>query len=695
VALFSFSSPIQGRAAASLQRRFLIGAGIAGVVVVLALAAAAAGLLERDIRIQGDARVADAATRAEIVVREALAARSREARALALSPEIIAATREGTRKAQSLSLPGNAIPALEERFAEQRSLAVSPAAQAYLRSLLPELEVAEILLTDANGFNAVITQRTSDFVQSDEGWWQSAWRDGLASADAAFDSSARQSTVSLAALVRDGTDKAGVLKLGFSAAPLIRSLATAGAGVRVDIVDSTDRILLSSDSTHVGQRLHGAGKIASEGGAAASFTTDSSTERAAIQRTNAGRWRVVAHLSTDAINAPFRVMRAALALGTIALLVVVIGLLVSMARFLQRRITTPTTELAEAAEAVAAGDFSVNVTRVSADDEIGRLSRAVAAMIVELRRLAGTIATSASETRAMSAEISAGTEEMAASAGEIANTASDLSAQASSMAQGVTAVAQASASLRDLAMTLDAGARGGVARNETLRTLAIENRGELDASARMLGALAEEVQASANAVATLGSASEEIRGFVTLVRMLARQSKLLALNAAMEAARAGEHGKGFAVVAGEVRRLAAMSSEAAERTEATVKGVLGGIERSRESAERAVETAAAVRDTATKASASFAHIEGAVAESESWTSNIKQASEATSALVSEIDERLAAIAAGTETFAAAMEEVAASSQEQSASTEEMAAAASTLGAAADRLSKLVAGLKTV
>jgi methyl-accepting chemotaxis protein len=367
---------------------------------------------------------------------------------------------------------------------------------------------------------------------------------------------------------------------------------------------------------------------------------------------------------------------------------------VAMNRFLVRRITSPTTELAVAAEAVAAGDFSVSLTRASSDDEIGRLSRAVAAMIVELRRLASTIAGSAQETRAMSAEISAGTEQMSASAGEIASTASDLSAQATNMASSIVAVSQASQSLRALATSLDDGARMGVTRNGTLRTLAAENRNELDASALSLGGLAEEVQASAEAIAVLGKASEEIREFVTLVRMLARQSKLLALNAAMEAARAGEHGKGFAVVASEVRRLASMSSNAAERTEAIVKGVLSGIEHSRESTARAVDTAAAVRETATKASASFAHIENAVAQSEAWTSDIREASEATSTLVSEIDERLTAIAGGTETFAAAMQQVAASSEEQSASTQEMAAAASALGAAADRLTKLVSGLKT-
>jgi methyl-accepting chemotaxis protein len=202
-----------------------------------------------------------------------------------------------------------------------------------------------------------------------------------------------------------------------------------------------------------------------------------------------------------------------------------------------------------------------------------------------------------------------------------------------------------------------------------------------------------DVNANATAVEALGEASLEIRSFVTLVRKLARQSKLLALNAAMEAARAGEHGEGFAVVASEVRRLSAMSSDAAERTEAIVSGVLNGIDQSRESAKRAVATAEAVRESTARASASFAEIERAVADAEAWTSSVEQTSAATNRLIAEMTDRLDSLAVGTESFAAAMEQVAASSEQQSASTQEIAAAAGTLASAAERLARLVANLR--
>ncbi len=386
-------------------------------------------------------------------------------------------------------------------------------------------------------------------------------------------------------------------------------------------------------------------------------------------------------------------LRQAIMLTAVALGLVLALYLTAAHRFLARRVARPALELAEAAEAVANGDFSVTLIHTATDDEIGRLTRAVGAMIIELRRLASAIAGSARETSAMSAEITAGSEQMAASAGEIANTASDLSSQATSMAETIGELARSAGSLRGLASSLDDGARDGVARNTTLRSLALENRAGLDRSAVSLRTLGNEVNASAMAIEALGDASEEIRSFVTLVRKLARQSKLLALNAAMEAARAGEHGDGFTVVASEVRRLSTMSSDAAERTEAIVNSVLNGIANSRESAGHAVATAEAVLQATAHASRSFTEIEQAVAEAELWTTSIERASAETSGLVTAMTERLDWLAGGTESFAAAMQQVAASSQEQSASTEEIAAASSTLASASERLARLVDGLR--
>jgi methyl-accepting chemotaxis protein len=680
-----------GRSTASLHHRFLLAVGLGGAAAIALLAWGANAALDGVVARQGDIRVADAARRGVLVVDAALAERVRQAEFLAASPEVVAAARAGAARAQALGIVNLPMAQLETRFNVERSLQVAPSTRYYLRAMLPRLGAAEMLLTEGHGFNAVTTGLSSDFVQSDEAWWQTAWRDGLSHADAVFDSSARQTVVSLAAVVRSDTAAIGVVKLAFSMGPLIHALTEAGTGINIDVLDANDRVVLSSDSTALGTLAKGLAPASL--GTPATVSSPDGTERAVAVLANSGRWRVAAHLPVDALEAPFAATRQGLAYGLGALVLTLLLLLVALHYFLARRMSQPTTELAEAAEAVAAGDFSIVLRRTSANDEIGRLGRGMAAMIVELRRLAGAIAGAASGTTQMSHEITAGAEEMAAAAGEMAHTASELSAQASGMAGTIGTLAKSAGELKGLATALDEGAHQGVVRNTALRTLAAENRAGLDASAASLGTLAADVNANATAVEALGEASHEIRSFVTLVRKLARQSKLLALNAAMEAARAGEHGEGFAVVASEVRRLATMSSEAAERTEAIVSGVLGGIEQSRESAKRAASTAEEVRGATARASASFVEIEHAVADAEAWTAAVEQTSTATNRLIAEMTERLDSLAAGTESFAAAMEQVAASSQEQSASTQEIAAAAGSLSSAAERLARLVANLK--
>ena len=679
------------RAAASLHRRFLLAVGLGGAIAIALLAWGSNAALNDVVARQGDARVADAARRGLLVVDAALAERVRQAEFVAAAPQVISAARAGAARAQALGIVNVPIADLEKRFVAERSLQVEPSTHYYLRAMLPRLGAAEMLLTEAHGFNAVTTGLSSDFVQSDEAWWQAAWRDGISHADASFDSSARQTVVSLAAVVRADTLPVGVVKLAFTMAPLIHALGEAGTGIRIDVLDAADHVVLSSESSALGSVAKGLAPASMA--TAATVRPGDAAERAVSVFANGGRWRVTAHSPLAELGAPFDAARQLLYYALVALILGLLTLLVTLHYFLARRMTGPTNELAEAAEAVAAGDFSIQLTRVSANDEIGRLGRAVAAMIVELRRLAGAIAGAATETSQMSHEITAGSEEMAAAAGEMAHTASELSAQASGMAGTIGALAKSAGELRNLSTALDEGAHEGVVRNTALRTLATENRAGLDASAASLGTLATDVNASATAVEALGEASHEIRSFVTLVRKLARQSKLLALNAAMEAARAGEHGEGFAVVASEVRRLSTMSSEAAERTEAIVNGVLSGIDQSRESAKRAVSTAEEVRGATARASASFAEIERAVADAEAWTASVEQTSTATNRLIAEMTQRLDALSAGTESFAAAMEQVAASSEQQSASTQEIAATASSLASAAERLARLVANLK--
>lgn len=342
--------------------------------------------------------------------------------------------------------------------------------------------------------------------------------------------------------------------------------------------------------------------------------------------------------------------------------------------------------LADVAEAIAGGDLTRTPEAAEAGGQLGRLGRAMVEMTATLRQLATLIGENAGATATRATEITASTEHMAQAASGIAETASSLSEEAVTMAETIRLLSLDATRLSTLAASVSSGAADGISRNTRLKSLATENAGLLDESAKRLDELAVDVQDVARATEALAAASDEIRTFVALVQKIARQSKLLALNAAMEAARAGEHGEGFTVVANEVRRLAASTSEAAERTDQVMKELIAQMEAASSAGMRSRSTVEAVRGATARGRQAFTQVERAVGEGDQWVSAMASSAGAGQSLASEITAKLDSLSQGTQGFANSMQDVAAASEEQSASTEEIAAAANALVAAADRVS---------
>ena len=680
----------------SLQRGIVIAAAAAAVVVLgiatlIAMRTAANFMSDR-----ADTRLRDVARRGELVTEQAILERARQVELIGASPTVIEAARAGAVRAAQLGLVGRPIEALERQMAATKNLAVSETATRFLQSQLAPLGIAEMFVTDANGFNAVTTEMTSDFVQSDEAWWRDAVRKGLTTAEAEYDESAAQTVVSIAAAIheRDRERADGVIKIAFGITSLDAALARATSDeVRLDVLDGRGRVIASSARNAERMKpLAGADQLpVTPGDTIVHFASGDETYRAMVSTANTGAWRVVAQIDEQTVLAPLRQARPVIAVALVAVLAFLVATLWVVSRFLDRRISAPVTELASVAEAVAAGDLSTHLIASTADDEVGRLTRATSAMIDDLRRVVSALRDSARETNARAAEITSGSENMAAAAQEMAVTSGELSRQSTEMADAIQRMASDASRLQSIADQLAAGAHNGVERNAAMAVLAKENRTRFDESAVALEHLASDARASADAVKALAEASEEFVAFVTLVQKMAKQSKLLALNAAMEAARAGEHGQGFAVVASEVRRLAANSADAAQRTEALVRGVLAKVQESRALSARTMDTVIGVLETTQLGMHSFAQVEEAVRGSEEWTASIEHAATTSRELVADVTARLDEVAKATESYASAMEEVAASSEEQSASTEQIAAAAAVLSTAAAHMAGLVGG----
>jgi methyl-accepting chemotaxis protein len=690
---------IDAEAKRTFHTRLALGIGAVSLVVLGAIAWFAGQWISKDERARVDGQLSDAAARAALRVDRYLGNHERLVAVVASSPSVVEGARAATERSRREGLPGRPVAELEARFDERRSLDVDARLRSYLRQLRSTGDIAEIILTDAHGFNAVTTGRTSDFVQSDEEWWRLAIRDGTVVADASYDSSARAVSISMMGAVRENADAQplGVLKVVFGLRGVDQELmrVASESGLRIELLDANGLVVAASSSAPRMRPLEGIQELtdARNTGLLTLRSVDD-RERAAVRTANDGQWRVVAHMSESLAYARLNRIQLVTIGLTALLFVFILGSMLFLNAFVARRVSEPASALATAAEQVASGDLSVAVYASAETDEVGRLSRAVDTMVTELRRLVSAIRGAAQETAAMAAQITAGSEEMSASASEMAQTSNDLSHQSTQMAQTTQRIAADAARLVEISTRLASGARDGVERNVRLRELASTNRQRLDEGSTALTTLVADAQAGAAASDALVRASEEIRAFVTLVRRMAKQSKLLALNASMEAARAGEQGEGFAVVASEIRKLAATSTDASERTEAIVADVLMRVDESRVSSQRTMQTAAAVQAATQHAMASFQQIEGAVVEAESWAGMIEQSADESNELVAEMTTRLDAIARGTDAFAAAMEQVAASSEQQSASTQEIAAAASMLATASEQLSRLVSTFRT-
>jgi methyl-accepting chemotaxis protein len=123
----------------------------------------------------------------------------------------------------------------------------------------------------------------------------------------------------------------------------------------------------------------------------------------------------------------------------------------------------------------------------------------------------------------------------------------------------------------------------------------------ITASVQQMREIAHRIQQTAHAVQQLGESSKEISGIVEVIRDVADQTNLLALNAAIEAARAGEQGRGFAVVADEVRNLAARTALATSDISTKIAGIQSGVDsatHNMDSAVALVETGVGTVDSA-------------------------------------------------------------------------------------------------
>ncbi len=212
------------------------------------------------------------------------------------------------------------------------------------------------------------------------------------------------------------------------------------------------------------------------------------------------------------------------------------------------------------------------------------------------------------------------------------------------MSQVATAMNEMSATVQEVARNAGEAANAAQLANEEAQG----SQGIVSENKSSINALANEVHNTADHLAQLSSESENIVSMLNVIRGIAEQTNLLALNAAIEAARAGEQGRGFAVVADEVRTLAQRSQESTAEIEEVVNRLLARIQDAVSAMDLGQAKAAESVQHAEAVTQSLQRIQQAIATISDMNLQIASAAEEQSAVAEEINRNIINIAEGTE-----------------------------------------------
>nr|WP_315871928.1 methyl-accepting chemotaxis protein [Pseudomonas sp. JV449] len=334
----------------------------------------------------------------------------------------------------------------------------------------------------------------------------------------------------------------------------------------------------------------------------------------------------------------------ALAIGlAIALIISVFA-----AFIIARLIITPLLLTVSIAEKVANGDLTYDQPPTRRD-ELGRLQNSMQKMTLNLRLLMNGLKDGVVQIASAAEELSAVTEQ----------TSVGVQNQRVETDQVATAMNQMAATVQEVALNAEHASAAAVAASKETRS-----GDELVAkSIDIIEKLANEVDNSMSAMANLKLESDKIGGVLDVIKSVAEQTNLLALNAAIEAARAGEAGRGFAVVADEVRSLAQRTQTSTEEIASLIQSLHIGTDKvatilgdSQVLVESSVEF---TRQTGL----SLGSISRSVSEIELLNHQIATSVEEQSAVAEEINRSILHVRDISEQTAAASEETASSSTE--------------------------------
>ena len=313
-----------------------------------------------------------------------------------------------------------------------------------------------------------------------------------------------------------------------------------------------------------------------------------------------------------------------------------------------RLIVGPLRSVIRVAQQIASGDLSATV-EVTRRDEIGQLMQAMQQMGAGLSHIVSGLQAGIEQLATSAQSLSAVTEQ----------TNLEVSSQKEETEQVATAMNQMTATVHDVARNAEEAAQAA----QTADGKVESGQQVVRQSMARIEQLADSATSASSSIESLSAEIQNIGTVLSVIKSVAEQTNLLALNAAIEAARAGEQGRGFAVVADEVRALAKRTQQSTEEIERLVSALRTAAQASVQQIQSSGELVKLAVSDALQTESALGSIASAVSLIQQMNQQIAAAAEEQSSVAEEINRSVTSIRASADQSSLAMQGNAASSIE--------------------------------
>ncbi|MAE36025.1 MAG: chemotaxis protein [Oceanospirillaceae bacterium] len=319
------------------------------------------------------------------------------------------------------------------------------------------------------------------------------------------------------------------------------------------------------------------------------------------------------------------------AASTAVMTLIFVGLMAIIIRLISTSIEAPLTQLSHTMSNIAKGDGDLTQRiPVNGEDEITRLSRSFNQFISQIHDIIRESVNASNEVASLGRELAGMGAATRKLTDEQMQESDHVATGATEMSQTIQEIADNADKAADAVKVVEGNSKAGLTTMQNTQA--------------HIADLADQIQSSRASIQSLRSETESIGTVLEVIRGIAEQTNLLALNAAIEAARAGEQGRGFAVVADEVRTLASRTQESTEEIHRTISRLQEQAEATVQSMENSANHSEETSEMSQSACEAIARISDAVVTLTEMNLSVASAVEQQSVAANEISQSINRIA---------------------------------------------------